>query len=138
MMMLSEFLSGKSRPDFQCASGYRPGANIESSSQSPPAFGRPAIRFSGTSSALHAIPLITPVAQPTTLAGKKGLDITMDKIIDARFERVEKALIGLIESVAKYHPHAKQALDLHEADNDLAKGLDDGKCDCREAVPAPS
>ncbi|KAL0930598.1 mediator of rna polymerase ii transcription subunit 4 [Colletotrichum truncatum] len=49
----------------------------------------------------------------------------MDKIIDARFERVEKALASLIESVSKYHPHAKQALDLHEADNDLAKGLDE-------------
>ncbi|OHF00479.1 hypothetical protein CORC01_04229 [Colletotrichum orchidophilum] len=49
----------------------------------------------------------------------------MDKIIDARFERVEKALASLIESVSKYHPHAKQALDLHEADHDLAKGLDE-------------
>ncbi|KAF9874696.1 mediator of rna polymerase ii transcription subunit 4 [Colletotrichum karsti] len=49
----------------------------------------------------------------------------MDKIIDARFERVEKALASLIESVSKYHPHAKQALDLHEADNDLARGLDE-------------
>ncbi|GKT61498.1 mediator of RNA polymerase II transcription subunit 4 [Colletotrichum tofieldiae] len=49
----------------------------------------------------------------------------MDKVIDARFERVEKALASLIESVSKYHPHAKQALDLHEADNDLAKGLDE-------------
>ncbi|KAL2875752.1 hypothetical protein SGCOL_009064 [Colletotrichum sp. CLE4] len=49
----------------------------------------------------------------------------MDKIIDARFERVEKALAVLIESVSKYHPHAKQALDLHEADHDLTKGLDD-------------
>ncbi|KAK1996289.1 hypothetical protein LX36DRAFT_611017 [Colletotrichum falcatum] len=47
----------------------------------------------------------------------------MDKVIDARFERVEKALATLIESVSKYHPHAKEALDLHEADNDLAKGL---------------
>ncbi|KAJ0333213.1 hypothetical protein COL922a_010841 [Colletotrichum nupharicola] len=49
----------------------------------------------------------------------------MDKVIDARFERVEKALASLIESVSKYHPNAKQALDLHEADNDLARGLDE-------------
>ncbi|TID06595.1 Mediator of RNA polymerase II transcription subunit 4 [Colletotrichum higginsianum] len=49
----------------------------------------------------------------------------MDKLIDARFDRVEKALASLIESVSKYHPHAKQALDLHEADNDLAKGLNE-------------
>ncbi|KAF6820932.1 mediator of rna polymerase ii transcription subunit 4 [Colletotrichum plurivorum] len=49
----------------------------------------------------------------------------MDTVIDARFERVEKALASLIESVAKYHPHAKQALDLHEADNDLSRGLDE-------------
>ncbi|OLN98016.1 Mediator of RNA polymerase II transcription subunit 4 [Colletotrichum chlorophyti] len=49
----------------------------------------------------------------------------MDTIIDARFERVEKALACLIESVSKYHPHARQALDLHEADNDLARGLEE-------------
>ncbi|KAJ0157214.1 Mediator of RNA polymerase II transcription subunit 4, partial [Colletotrichum tanaceti] len=49
----------------------------------------------------------------------------MDKLIDARFDRVEKALASLIESVSKYHPHAKQASDLHEADNDLAKGLNE-------------
>ncbi|KAK1585508.1 vitamin-D-receptor interacting mediator subunit 4-domain-containing protein [Colletotrichum navitas] len=49
----------------------------------------------------------------------------MDKVIDTRFERVEKALATLIESVSKYHPHPKQALDLYEADNDLAKGLDE-------------
>ncbi|TEA13538.1 Mediator of RNA polymerase II transcription subunit 4 [Colletotrichum sidae] len=47
----------------------------------------------------------------------------MDTVINARFERVEKALTSLIESVSKYNPHAKQALDLHEADNDLARGL---------------
>ncbi|GJD00307.1 mediator of rna polymerase ii transcription subunit 4 [Colletotrichum higginsianum] len=55
----------------------------------------------------------------------------MDKLIDARFDRVEKALASLIESVSKYHPHAKQALDLHEADNDLAKGLNEAPRDDR-------
>lgn len=58
----------------------------------------------------------------------------MDKVIDARFERVEKALASLIESVSKYHPNAKQALDLHEADNDLARGLDEGTVFSNEAI----
>ncbi|KAH6673954.1 mediator of RNA polymerase II transcription subunit 4 [Plectosphaerella plurivora] len=47
----------------------------------------------------------------------------MDTFIDARFERVEKALASLIDSVAKYHPYAKQATDLKEADRQLAEGL---------------
>ncbi|KAG7113754.1 Mediator of RNA polymerase II transcription subunit 4 like protein [Verticillium longisporum] len=48
----------------------------------------------------------------------------MDEFIDARFERVEKALASLVESVSKYHPYAKQALDLQEADKELSQGLE--------------
>lgn len=53
----------------------------------------------------------------------------MDTIIDARFERVEKALASLVESVSKYHPYAKQALDLQEADRLLSEGLQEGRKD---------
>jgi hypothetical protein len=51
----------------------------------------------------------------------------MDTFIDARFERVEKALASLIDSVAKYHPYTKQATDLQQADRQLAEGLLTGK-----------
>lgn len=72
-----------------------------------------------------------PHRKPADLT--KARNHKMDTVIDARFERVEKALASLIESVAKYHPHTKQALDLHEADNDLSRGLDEGKrCPARK------
>ncbi|KAM0325781.1 hypothetical protein ACHAQA_007083 [Verticillium albo-atrum] len=48
----------------------------------------------------------------------------MDDYIDARFERVEKALASLVESVSKYHPYAKQAIDLQDADKELSKSLE--------------
>ncbi|KAM0286513.1 hypothetical protein ACHAQH_000941 [Verticillium albo-atrum] len=48
----------------------------------------------------------------------------MDEFIDARFERVERALASLVESVSKYHPYAKQALDLQDADKELSQGLE--------------
>ncbi len=51
----------------------------------------------------------------------------MDKVIDARFERLEKALGGLIDSVAKYHPSTSLAEDLMAADAELSKGLEQGK-----------
>ncbi|KAK3390154.1 mediator complex, subunit Med4 [Podospora didyma] len=47
----------------------------------------------------------------------------MDKNLDARFERVEKALANLIDSIAKYNPSEKLAEGLVEADKELFKGL---------------
>lgn len=47
----------------------------------------------------------------------------MDAFIDARFERVEKALATLIESITKYTPQTPQALELASADSELANGL---------------
>lgn len=56
----------------------------------------------------------------------------MDKIVDVRFERVEKALATLVESITKYSPQASQALELANADNELGKGLKD-----RLSLPLP-
>lgn len=50
----------------------------------------------------------------------------MDKYIDSRFERLEKALSNLIDSVTKYHPSTMQAEELKAADNELSKGLEEG------------
>lgn len=47
----------------------------------------------------------------------------MDSYIDARFERVEKALATLIESITKYTPQTPQALELASADRELNSGL---------------
>ncbi|KAG6366967.1 hypothetical protein INS49_001148 [Diaporthe citri] len=47
----------------------------------------------------------------------------MDKIVDVRFERVEKALATLVESITKYNPQASQAVELANADNELGHGL---------------
>lgn len=49
----------------------------------------------------------------------------MDKIIDVRFERVEKALATLVESITKYSPQASQAVELANADTELGHGLKD-------------
>ncbi|SPN99913.1 uncharacterized protein DNG_02765 [Cephalotrichum gorgonifer] len=49
----------------------------------------------------------------------------MDKVIDTRFERLERALTILIDSVAKYNPSAAQARDLDNADKNLCKGLEE-------------
>ncbi len=51
----------------------------------------------------------------------------MDSIIDGRFERLEKALAGLIDSVTKYHPSTSLAEELMAADAELSKGLEQGK-----------
>ncbi|KAH6608434.1 mediator of rna polymerase ii transcription subunit 4 [Trichoderma cornu-damae] len=48
----------------------------------------------------------------------------MDAYIDNRFERLEKALATLIDSVTKYHPSPIQAEELKAADNELCKGLE--------------
>ncbi|KGQ09095.1 Mediator of RNA polymerase II transcription subunit 4 [Beauveria bassiana D1-5] len=53
----------------------------------------------------------------------------MDKLIDERFERLEKALSGLIDSVTKYHPSMNLAEELMAADAELTKGLEQGKYD---------
>lgn len=50
----------------------------------------------------------------------------MDKYIDGRFERLEKALSSLIDSVTKYHPSTIQAEELKAADTELSKGLEKG------------
>lgn len=47
----------------------------------------------------------------------------MDAYIDARFERVERALATLTESVHKYQPQPSQSLELAAADRALHDGL---------------
>ncbi|KAL7792039.1 vitamin-D-receptor interacting mediator subunit 4 domain-containing protein [Trichoderma ceciliae] len=49
----------------------------------------------------------------------------MDTYIDTRFERLEKALATLIDSVTKYHPSVVQAEELKAADNELCRGLEE-------------
>lgn len=49
----------------------------------------------------------------------------MDKQIGVLFERVEKALTSLIDTMAKYNPSTHQAHELVAAEAELAKGLDD-------------
>lgn len=51
----------------------------------------------------------------------------MDKYIDSRFERLEKALTNLIDSVTKYHPSKPHARELEIADLELSSGLEEGK-----------
>ncbi|KAK3324493.1 vitamin-D-receptor interacting mediator subunit 4-domain-containing protein [Cercophora scortea] len=47
----------------------------------------------------------------------------MEKYLDVRFERVEKALSNLIDSIAKYNPSPQLSEDLVAADQELAAGL---------------
>ncbi|KAI3318728.1 hypothetical protein HD806DRAFT_310382 [Xylariaceae sp. AK1471] len=49
----------------------------------------------------------------------------MDKQLDACFDRVEKALGTLLDSIAKYNPSTNQAQELGNADAELTKGLKD-------------
>ncbi|KAK8011558.1 Mediator of RNA polymerase II transcription subunit 4 [Apiospora arundinis] len=49
----------------------------------------------------------------------------MDKVIDVRFERMEKALANLVDSIAKYTPSAHSSTELNAASADLAQGLED-------------
>lgn len=51
----------------------------------------------------------------------------MNTYIDGRFERLEKALASLIDSVTKYHPSAVHAKELEAADCELSKGLGEGE-----------
>ncbi|KAI1426401.1 vitamin-D-receptor interacting mediator subunit 4-domain-containing protein [Xylaria sp. FL1777] len=49
----------------------------------------------------------------------------MNKQLDVCFDRVEKALGTLIDSIAKYNPSTNQAQELGNADAELTKGLQD-------------
>ncbi|KAI1300948.1 vitamin-D-receptor interacting mediator subunit 4-domain-containing protein [Xylaria venustula] len=49
----------------------------------------------------------------------------MNKQLDVCFDRVEKALGTLIDSIAKYNPSTNQVQELGNADAELAKGLQD-------------
>lgn len=46
--------------------------------------------------------------------------------MDSRFERLEKALTTLINSVNQYHPSTERAKELEAADEELTKGLEQG------------
>lgn len=48
----------------------------------------------------------------------------MEDILAAQFERVEKALGTLVDSIAAYNPSPQAALDLVAADDELSSGLD--------------
>ena len=48
----------------------------------------------------------------------------MDDILAAQFERVEKALGTLVDSIAAYNPSPQAAIDLVAADEHLSQGLD--------------
>ncbi len=48
----------------------------------------------------------------------------MDKYMDGRFERVEKALATLVESIAKYNPSMALVNELSAADDELANGFE--------------
>lgn len=49
----------------------------------------------------------------------------MDRFIDARLDRVEKALATVIDSIAKYNPSPALAEDLLAADRELSGGLEE-------------
>ncbi|KAH7016891.1 vitamin-D-receptor interacting mediator subunit 4-domain-containing protein [Ilyonectria destructans] len=49
----------------------------------------------------------------------------MDTHIDGRFERLEKALTSLIDSVTKYHPSTAYGRELEIADDELCRGLEE-------------
>lgn len=49
----------------------------------------------------------------------------MNKQLDVCFDRVEKALGTLIDSIAKYNPSTNQVQELGNADAELTKGLKD-------------
>lgn len=47
----------------------------------------------------------------------------MDSYIDSRLERVERALVTLSESIAKYMPQPAQSIELSNADRELSEAL---------------
>jgi hypothetical protein len=48
----------------------------------------------------------------------------MEDILSTRFDRVEKALSTLVDSIAAYNPSPQAAIDLAAADDELGQGLD--------------
>ena len=50
----------------------------------------------------------------------------MDKEIDIKFERLEKALSALVDSISKYNPSIAATNELVEAERNLSKGLEKG------------
>jgi hypothetical protein len=48
----------------------------------------------------------------------------MDDILNEQFERVERALTTLVDSIAAYNPSTQAAVDLVAADDELSEGLD--------------
>lgn len=57
----------------------------------------------------------------------RGLNCRMDKHLDTRFDRVEKALGTLADSIAKYNPSTNSAREFVAADAELGKGLEECK-----------
>jgi hypothetical protein len=57
---------------------------------------------------------------------------TMDKTLEAQFQRVEKALATLIASISTYNPNPGFAQDLVNADAELSHGL----ADCEFCLPS--
>ncbi|KAI5926185.1 vitamin-D-receptor interacting mediator subunit 4-domain-containing protein [Camillea tinctor] len=49
----------------------------------------------------------------------------MNKQLDTRFDRVERALESLVDSIAKYNPSTHQVVELERVDEELNKGLQD-------------
>jgi hypothetical protein len=49
----------------------------------------------------------------------------MDKQIDARFDRMDKALSTLLESIARYNPTSRGGDEFLAADAELSKGLEE-------------
>lgn len=61
------------------------------------------------------------LSQPVVLAmNRPPKPVSMEKKLDERFERVEKALAALVDSLTKYNPSEKLAADLVEADRELS------------------
>lgn len=48
----------------------------------------------------------------------------MDDVLNEQFNRVEKALTTLVDSIAAYNPATQAAVDLVAADDQLSEGLD--------------
>jgi hypothetical protein len=55
----------------------------------------------------------------------------MEDVLSTQFDRVEKALSTLVDSIAAYNPSPQAALDLVAADDDLSRGLDQRKFPAR-------
>jgi hypothetical protein len=51
----------------------------------------------------------------------------MEDILSTQFDRVEKALGTLVDSIAAYNPSPQAAVDLVAADDELSRGLDQRK-----------